>query len=84
MKELKISLCVHVKKLKRLEEDNSDYKEKYYDKYMNARKESGFKDTPEEMEANFLKFLVEDAQSSWYRRNICYGSRKKDECTTQG
>lgn len=65
----------HVKKLKEIKsiilrtrveieklEENSDYKDKYYDKYMSARKDSGFKDTPEEMESNFLKFLVEDAK----------------------
>ena len=34
---------------------------KYYEKYMNARKESGFKDTKEEMDTSFMKFLVEDA-----------------------
>ena len=45
----------------KMEEENSDYKEKYYDKYMTARKESGFKDTQEELQANFMKFLVEDA-----------------------
>ena len=27
---------------------------------MNARKESGFKDSKEEMETTFLKYLVED------------------------
>ena len=62
MKEIKDIIVRTRKEIEKLEEDSSDYKEKYYDKYMNARKESGFKDTPEEMETNFLKFLVEDAQ----------------------
>lgn len=62
IKEIKDIIMRTRKEIEKLEEDNSDYKEKYYDKYMTARKESGFKDTPEEMEANFLKFLVEDAQ----------------------
>ena len=61
MKEIKDIILRTRKEIEKLEEDNSEYKEKYYDKYMNARKESGFKDTPEEMEANFLKFLVEEA-----------------------
>jgi hypothetical protein len=61
MKEIKDIILRTRKEIEKLEEDNSEYKEKYYDKYMNARKDSGFKDTPEEMEANFLKFLVEDA-----------------------
>lgn len=62
IKEIKDIIVRTRKEIEKLEEDKSDYKEKYYDKYMNARKESGFKDTPEEMETNFLKFLVEDAQ----------------------
>lgn len=62
IKEIKDIIMRTRKEIEKLEEDNSEYKEKYYDKYMTARKESGFKDTPEEMEANFLKFLVEDAQ----------------------
>lgn len=61
MKEIKDIILRTRKEIEKLEEDNSEYKEKYYEKYMNARKDSGFKDTPEEMEANFLKFLVEDA-----------------------
>jgi hypothetical protein len=43
-----------------LETNNPDFKLKYYEKYMNARKESGFKDSKEEMETTFLKYLVED------------------------
>lgn len=62
IKEIKDIIMRTRKEIEKLEEDNSEYKEKYYEKYMTARKESGFKDTPEEMEANFLKFLVEDAQ----------------------
>jgi hypothetical protein len=62
IKEIKDIIVRTRKEIEKLEEDKSDYKEKYYDKYMSARKESGFKDTPEEMETNFLKFLVEDAQ----------------------
>lgn len=61
IKEIKDIIVRTRKEIEKLE-DKSDYKEKYYDKYMSARKESGFKDTPEEMETNFLKFLVEDAQ----------------------
>lgn len=61
MKEVKDIIVRTRKEILKMEEENSDYKEKYYDKYMNARKESGFKDTPEEMQANFMKFLVEDA-----------------------
>lgn len=61
MKEIKDILVRTRKEIGKMEEENSEYKEKYYDKYMTARKESGFKDTPEELQANFMKFLVEDA-----------------------
>ena len=61
MKEIKDILVRTRKEIGKMEEENSEYKEKYYDKYMTARKESGFKDTPGELQANFMKFLVEDA-----------------------
>ena len=61
MKEIKDIIVRTRKEIGKMEEENSDYKEKYYDKYMTARKESGFKDTQEELQANFMKFLVEDA-----------------------
>lgn len=61
IKEVKDIILRTRVELEKMEADNAEYKEKYYDKYMNARKDAGFKDTKEEMEANFLKFLVEDA-----------------------
>jgi len=61
IKEVKDIILRTRYELEKMEADNAEYKEKYYDKYMNARKDAGFKDTKEEMEANFLKFLVEDA-----------------------
>jgi len=44
-----------------LDQTNSEFKEKYYDKYMKARSESGF-DQGKSTDANFLKFLVEDTE----------------------
>lgn len=61
IKEIKGILLRTRKEILQLEEENDEYKDKYYDKYMNARKESGFKDTKEEMDTSFMKFLVEDA-----------------------
>jgi hypothetical protein len=58
IKEIILKTRTHIEKL---DSENPEYKEKYFDKYMSARKESGFKDTKEELENNFLKFLVEDA-----------------------
>lgn len=79
MKEIKDIILRTRKEIEKLEEDNSEYKEKYYDKYMNARKDSGFKDTPEEMEANFLKFLVEDANLPGIDETFVM--EVEDECT---
>ena len=39
-----------------------DFNETYYDKYMEARRDVGFKDTPEEAKKNFLQYLVEDCE----------------------
>ena len=61
IKEIKGIILRTRKEIFKLEKENDEYKDKYYDKYMNARKESGFKDTKEEMDASFMKFLVEDA-----------------------
>lgn len=61
IKEIKGIILRTRKEILQLEKENDEYKDKYYDKYMNARKESGFKDTKEEMDASFMKFLVEDA-----------------------
>ena len=60
IKEIKEIMLKTRIEIKNLENSNPEYKEKYYEKYMNARKESGFKDTKEEMENTFLQYLVED------------------------
>jgi len=61
IKEIREIILKTRSEIDRMESENSEYKTQYYDKYMNARKDSGFKDTKEEIESNFLKFLVEDA-----------------------
>lgn len=40
---------------------NPTFKDTYYDKYMKAREEAGIKESTEERQDNFIKFLVEDA-----------------------
>jgi len=48
--------------LKDLDEEFPEFKDKYFEKYMNARKDAGIKDLkPEEMKDNFIKFMVEEA-----------------------
>lgn len=60
IKEIKEIISKTRIQINNLEVNNSDFKLKYYEKYMNARKESGFKDSKEEMETTFLQYLVED------------------------
>jgi len=47
--------------LDKMEKDNSEFKTKYYDKYVKARADVGLNMDSEESGQNFIKFLVEDA-----------------------
>lgn len=38
-----------------------EYKDSYYEKYMKARRDSGIKESKQESDESFIKFLVEDA-----------------------
>ena len=49
------------KDLERLDEKDPEFKEKYHDKYMKAREDAGLEESKQEAEANFMKFMVEDA-----------------------
>lgn len=44
-----------------LDKEFPDYKDSYYEKYMQARRDAGLKETKEYSDSNFIKFLVEDA-----------------------
>ena len=39
-----------------------EFKDTYYEKYMKARKDSGIKESVQDADANFIKFLVEDVE----------------------
>lgn len=45
-----------------LDEKNPKFNDEYYEKYMKARKDAGLKDTSEDGQQSFMKFLVEDAE----------------------
>lgn len=47
--------------LEELDRENPDFKNTYYDKYMKARLDAGIKESDEDAQNNFMKFLVEDA-----------------------
>ena len=44
-----------------MNEEFPDFKETYYNKYMDAREKAGIKESKEDTQANFIKYLVEDA-----------------------
>ena len=47
--------------IKTLDEEFPDYQNSYHEKYMKARKDAGIKESSDDLNANFLKFLVQDA-----------------------
>ena len=46
-----------------MDEKHDDYKDKYFDKYMKARTDAGIKDTKEDLQSNFMSFLVEESET---------------------
>lgn len=60
LKEIKGIIIKTRARLEEMEEENSEFREKYYDKYMKARTDAGLKDDSK-TEESFMRFLVEDA-----------------------
>uniref|UniRef100_A0A6C0H2R9 Uncharacterized protein n=1 Tax=viral metagenome TaxID=1070528 RepID=A0A6C0H2R9_9ZZZZ len=48
------------KQMEKLDKENPEFKEKYFEKYMEARKKSGFDEKIRDTQDNFMKFMVED------------------------
>ena len=61
MEEVKEIIINTRKELDQLEAETPEFKEKYYKKYVDARKEVGLDMDSEKAGQNFMKFLVEDA-----------------------
>jgi hypothetical protein len=61
MKEIRDILIKTKEDLDEYEKTNSEFKENYLQKYMDARTEAGIKDTKEQLDNSFMKFLVEEA-----------------------
>lgn len=61
MKEVKDIIIDTRKRVAELEEQDSEFKEKYYAKYVKAREDVGLDMDSEKSGQNFMKFLVEDA-----------------------
>lgn len=47
--------------IKNMDDEHPTFKDSYYQKYMDARKEAGIKEDEKETQNSFIKFLVQDA-----------------------
>jgi hypothetical protein len=61
MTELKDIILKTRVSLTELDDAHPDYKTTYFDKYMEARTNAGIKESSEEAQDNFIKYLVQDA-----------------------
>ena len=61
LEEVKDIIIKTRKTLEEMEGTNSEFKEKYFAKYVKAREDVGLTIDPEKAGQNFMKFLVEDA-----------------------
>jgi len=61
MKELKEIILKTRENIKIMDEEYPEFQKSYYEKYMDARRQAGIKETTEDSQANFIKYLVEDA-----------------------
>lgn len=60
MEEVKSIIIKTRSEIADLDTENPEFDSKYLQKYMDAREKAGIKETAEEMQNNFMKFLVED------------------------
>lgn len=60
LKEVRDIILKTREELKVLENDNPEFKEKYFDKYMQARKNAGLDNNIREVQDNFIKYMIED------------------------
>jgi hypothetical protein len=61
MDEIKDIIIKTRKEVDDLDNEFPTFKETYYQKYMSAREEAGIKESKEDSQGNFIKYLVEDA-----------------------
>jgi hypothetical protein len=61
MAEVKEILIKTRKDIEDLDGEFPEFKDSYYEKYVQARKDAGLKESQEQLQTNFMKYLVEDA-----------------------
>lgn len=60
LQEVKESIIKARQEIEELEKEHSDFSEKYFEKYMQARREAGLTESSDELHSNFIKYMVED------------------------
>lgn len=61
MEEIRNIINETREKLDNMDEEHTSFKDQYYDKYMKAREEAGLKQSKDDSDSNFMKFMVEEA-----------------------
>ena len=61
MNEIKEIIKTTRETLDKYDKEHPDFKDSYYDKYMEARNHSGLDSSKEANQNNFMKFMVEEA-----------------------
>ena len=61
MAEIKIIITKTRDRIKEMDIEYPEFKESYYQKYMDAREKAGINESKEDTQANFIKYLVADA-----------------------
>jgi hypothetical protein len=61
MKEIKDIIIKTRQQLVDMDEKYPEYQTTYFEKYMKAREDAGLKESKQDVEANFIKYLVEEA-----------------------
>lgn len=62
LQEVKLIIRKTIKEIDEMNEEYPDYQDTYYEKYLEARRESGIKDEGIEAMNNFMKYMVEDSE----------------------
>lgn len=61
MAEIREIIIKTREKIGKMDTEFPDFKTSYYEKYMDARKQAGIKESEEDTQTNFIKYLVQDA-----------------------
>jgi hypothetical protein len=79
--DMRGNICKTRHELKELDALDTTFREKYYDKYMNARRQAGLSTDKDSVDCGFMKFLVEDAVIPAVDREyeLMYGKEEKGE-----